>query len=493
MTVRFNGRAPAVDLTALDLEAGAHEWLAERLGTLAPKTTELDALEQASDLTPSQQRLLKNVRAALRHDNVKADPTSVATTNEARDQNPVFFMRNARVAHGEPEDVVRTRFAMPEGLWGHEHALEAFVRVAKDWVSEARLTPAMLALGGDVGHGKDQAVATLAHSLFEGGVHHVSLQGLQDRDADSLFSGALSIDELKKLAKKKVIHVTGMDNLLKNAPAIARGLQERLLARRGEDAFADVVWVFDYDAARITPGTIAGSLGAVGARCISAKTEFERLDAPTMQRYALARLPQLLDTTALRNVRIDFDGEALELLGQALATPHAPLDELDARLLRLILTHLDTQTSVDRGRGTSIRVSLAPEMSDAARADMIANLVSTQPDLIAAESLFNVRETGRSQTQTLRDALQDTLWQAYQASEKHPELEQLLGEIIPLVSQRIGADTLELITADEISSLLTALASIGTPVAETEGKSLEERTFALMSALVAFAPVPEAS
>src|SRR5438105_14654736 len=91
--------------------------------------------------------------------------------------------------YGEPPALQKLRKDLQGGLWGQPEAEEGFVRLHKDTLSPARRTPPVLAIAGDVGHGKDQALAAYGRSVFGEGhrVVSVDLHDVLDRDFGVMF------------------------------------------------------------------------------------------------------------------------------------------------------------------------------------------------------------------------------------------------------------------------------------------------------------------
>ncbi len=400
-------RAITLRLDDYPLRPEDSAWLSEKLGSDTPTFAALDKLMLSGTLSDDERKIIIGLQRAVRGEQ-RAMPGGVALHKDgvtAVDTVAALTTQLAMSPAGEPELLQKLRAHMPEGLWGHEAELEAFMRLAKDHVSEARLTPAVMSLVGEVGHGKDQAIEKLAELVCaeKPAVITVDMAGVSDRDVEAIFGeGApLFIGELKKhaAAKSAIVRIVNADDLRTRAPKVCRALTERLLARRGEEAFAALPYVFDFNqAASESPRQLmVNALGAPGNRVLSATSTFEHLDADTMARYAQAVLPKILSARGLRGLTIELDGEALSALGRALATPHAPMDELEHRLLRLVLTHIDTQTSLRDAGDVVVRASVHPGLviNQTAFEQLIADLHTPAPDLFAAEQLFLLQRVAK--------------------------------------------------------------------------------------------------
>jgi WD domain, G-beta repeat len=405
--------AQTVDLTTFELQEADATWLQERLGTQTPKTTEIDALidgleKAASDPeTTARLRLARAIKDAI-IGGQKTLPGAVTVSKDgaaARDGVGQAWQALAKTAVGEPAQVTRVRDGIGAALWGHESEVESFCRWAKDHVSTARLTPAVLALSGDPGHGKDGALVAFAKLIGKAttDIRSVDFSRVKDSDLPLLFGeeGPLSIKDLKSKAVTPglVVRLSGLDNLEQRAPAIAQALNQRLLARRGEALFAAIPYVLDFDHTSASPRALVNAaLGQAGNRVISAESTFAHLDGPTMARYATELfIPRLLSARGLSDITVNWEPDALSLLGEMLATPLAPLDEIEHRLLRFVLTHIDTQEFERKDAVVSGRISpaFAGNEGEPARIEMTAKMQAAGADLVAAEKVFWMPVVGK--------------------------------------------------------------------------------------------------
>ena len=456
-------QAVQIDLRDLELAPKSEAWLAAQLGTLKPTLTQLDTLEFGERLDDEQARVLKQVRSALQHisHNVAASASS-----QGAPAHEVFALRTPRKLHGEPELVTDVRNGMPAALCGQERHLEAFCRLAKDFASEARLTPPVLVLAGDPGHGKDQAVAGLTPLLLgeKAKVHKVSLESVTDADTDRLFDGPLSRSTIAQGKVPQLVHITGLDGLATRAPKVSLKLQELLIA--GFEA-KDKRFPFVLDFNAPAKGTsiqsaLKGAVASAGARVTSAVAVFDRLGDAAMRTYAISRLAEILEAPSMNGVKLDFDDAALETLGHALVTPHAPLDELDARLLRLVLTQIDTQR-LDPTEPMSALVTPSTSLDENSRRAIVDNLHTDEPDLIAAESLLDVRVYARGDQANARHELESGLWELAESARTFDRnhdygrvieaLDMALLGMLPHVAARFQRGELDLLSHSELEQL----------------------------------------
>ncbi len=390
--------APTVDLATYAIDDASMQWLEDRLGSRAPKVSAVDSLAQSS-LAPHERRfmdeLLKAVRGGGRNVTV-----SVTQTGATEAQRAGFMQATLHPKSREPGLVGQVRNAVEAVLWGQENNLDAFCAVARDHASVTRTLAAVLVLGGSRGHGKVEALAALANGLYaktdkgkaRPAVHVVDLSTATDATAAALFEadGALGESTLDRLVDHSVVCISGANDLQARAPQVAQRLQGLLMTARSSADYRSLVYAFDFD--QLDCGsvlqTLDKALGPVGTRVASAYAHFGDLGASTMQRYCLARLPSLLQSKALGNVSVDLDDAALSILGAALATPHMPLEELDARVYHLVMSHLEGADDGTQRCPRRVQMTAAVEADEAA--SIIANLTSPLPDITLARRLLRV-------------------------------------------------------------------------------------------------------
>jgi hypothetical protein len=453
-----------IDPEALELPDDQRQWLTEQLGGM-PTLQQLDwyELEQKSARisNPKNLRMIGAIRMTLSGDLSRHEATrNVSEKGSPAEETSVLALRAAKTATGEAEPLQKLRADLREtGLWGHEKLEDAFVLWAKDHLSPARLSPAVMSIVGDPAHGKDQALTTAARSLLGEKFKEIKVDfaNAQDQDYESFFSGPsapLSVEALKKAGKTGVsIRITGADNLYQQAPKLAQGLNSLLLARKGEPAFVSALWCFDFDvdSSQLPRQKMVDAVGPTGNRLISSEASFSHLDGPTMFRYAELTLPIILKQQGLSRWTLSFDVDARRLLGETLATPHTPLDELEYRLLRFVLTHVDTQTSLDRDAPALLRVGVSPDAmdqgADAKRLlrERISALHQPLANLHEGADLFTVTQIG--------------------VNNEQEEFRQNLAPTFDAVDEALAALASELCFSSSVidqESLDNAVAAVGT-------------------------------
>ena len=401
--------APIIDLATYAIDDASMQWLEDRLGSRKPKASAVDSLARSS-LTPQEQRFMTALLQAMR---AGGRNVAVSVTHEGAGeaQRAGFMQATLHAKTREDEVVGKVRGAVAAVLWGQERHLEAFVLAASDHVSSTRTLPAILVVGGERGHGKTEAVAALADGLHtrpgkvQGRVHDVDLSTVTDASAAALFEedGPLSEKTLRKLVNVGVVCFHGANDLQKRAPQLTLRLQKLLGTARTDADYKSLVYVFDFDQLDGTVvDTMDKALGPVGTYMASDYASFGHLDADTMRRYCLARLPQLLKSKQLGDMRVDFDDAALAIIGAALATPHMPLDSLDARIHQLILNHLDVADDGSKRPPARVQMTVAVDPEEAAA--VIANLTSAVPKLSLARKLLRVEPVVVEETPVVADA-----------------------------------------------------------------------------------------
>ncbi|MBI5507728.1 MAG: hypothetical protein HY903_03130 [Deltaproteobacteria bacterium] len=401
-------KADKVNLADYAIPAGEAAWLKKKLGATF-SFDELDHLAMAQNLTADEKKIVEGMRRSVLG-NTRADQGVVASKDGDAPLSTVVAMtlEKARLPTGELAEQQKLRADMLPALVGHESELESFVQMLKDFRSPARRFPPLMALVGDPAHGKDQAITGYARSVFslQATVHTVNLKG-GDPFAPG---GPLSLPVLQALEKSGgVVRVQGAEGLRASAPAVAAKLGELLTAVKGDPNYVRLNYIFDFDAAPGTNGRqlMVEALDWVGNANLSALASFKHLDGPSMVEYAKRVLPDLLAGDTLGKLKVEFDDQALALLGEALATPHKPLAELEARLLRFVMSKFDTQTSVDRAGGV-LRVSVEPKfaLDNVVRNERLAALHQPLPDLFSGAELFIIYEVAKQKAPTAeRDLL----------------------------------------------------------------------------------------
>lgn len=384
--------APTVDLTAYALDDVSMQWLEDRLGSRRPKVSSVDSLARSA-LAPHELEFMNGLLAVMRAGGRDVS-VSIKQSGAGEAQRAGFMQATLEPKTIEAAQVAQTRRALQGVLWGQERHLEAFCLIPSDIVSPTRKLAPVLVIGGDRGHGQTEAVAALADSLNTGEasarVHAVDLSTATDASAVALFGdeGPLSEKTLRELVNRGVVCFHGANELTRRAPKVAERLQSLLVTPRTDPTFKPLAYVFEFE--QLDPEglvtTMGKALGSVGNRIASSYATFDHLDAATMRRYCDARLPDLIQSKDLGDIRIDLDDKARDVIAAALATPHAPLEDLDERLFQLVLSHVDVANDGSQRRPRAVQVRAAASPEETAR--IVANLTSQFPDLTLARKLL---------------------------------------------------------------------------------------------------------
>lgn len=396
------------------------------VGRLGSNTTieAVDALVTNPALSPIEQSIALAFRRSLTGDLRATD--GVALTKDGVVPLTSFesvTLGAARAPTGATEPERAVRESMAPSLLGHETQLESFVEMARRWRSPMRPRASVMLLVGNRGHGKEQALQEYARQCYgaEARVVDVDLRDIAPNAAAALFGkdGPLSAKTLKrydptfqeeqekdangnpKPAAERfpaVVRLLGVENLKRDKPELARELQRLLLTARGSQDFCNVQFFIDFEqpATNEARKLLLDALDTVAARGVYPTAVFEDLSGKVLGQYAQELLLKGARPEGLGNIIIEFDAAARDLLERALATPHAPLEQLDERLYEFIFAKLDTHTSINR-EGGIVRVSVAPDLATSASAAsaLVTSLHDPLADLALGQQLFVVNEVGR--------------------------------------------------------------------------------------------------
>ncbi len=386
------------------------KWLVEALGTDRPTFDQLDELVLTGSLPRDRLAVLLGIQRSIRGNALAAGGrVAIGAEGPVHSLSDMLRLRNSIVPKGVPEEMTRVHRAIGERLWGHEHLAKDFVRLAKDHLSRTRPTPAVMALIGEPGHGKEQAIELFARALFGEEVEllePIDLADVKDQQVGLLFEdgGPLSAKRLRQIAEsggvvvlKNAHDLSGNGALKDRAPAVMRRLTEMLLAKRDSPLHARLPFVFDFDSslpADRARTLMVEALGTAGAHILTSSAKLEQLDPATMVKYANAAIPEMLAHEEMSKLVVRFDDDALGLLGEVLATPHAPLDWLQHRLQNFVFTHIDTQVTLEREAGGLVEFGINPDLvlRPHRRRELIAALHEETPDLSLGEDLFVVQQ-----------------------------------------------------------------------------------------------------
>ncbi len=389
-------------LTQAGLPKEHARWLRDRL---PPKPSLLDVDRLAADprLSDAERKIIQGMKRTAT-EVVGHGGTSITTDGELVKGSQAYALRAARLPSGELQAEVQMKAELPAYLIGQEKHLGSFVRMTRAFHSTKR-TPPLMVLGGGDGHGKDQALEGFAKHLLgpTARIIEIDLSRYSDAQLKLLFGDGAERGELSTWALQQIqdddaglIRLKGLDDLKKKSPGIVDELMQRLQAVREEPGYAHVAWVLDFDC---PPGTdldekLETALGPAVLRLRAAQTCFDNLDADAMRKYGKAMIDELLDSPGLRGVEIQLSEDAEDLLGEVLATPFAPLKELEARVYAFIFEQFETKGDVPAD--ALVRVDVSDELKDPARKQArIADFHKQRVKLFEADDVFHVAVEGR--------------------------------------------------------------------------------------------------
>lgn len=459
MLTRPKHRQLVIDPGNYGLDQGHVDWLRTRLGESA-SVDDVFELARDTSLSETERRIVAGLERSVLGDlRIAPGVAFGADGKEPIDARKIWTLRGARVPSTAKTEDGRFKEAMEPYLIGQKGMLRDFEKFRTACNGLTGRTPPMMVLGGDAGHGKDQALDGFAQAMFgeDARVITVDLTNVTDAMVDELFgeggrSGELSTWALQEVEdyKKGVVRLTGLDNLKDRAPQIAQKLVEQMGTQRGEQGHAWVPFILDFDVAPKTNlrTMVTDALGPAAARMRSAQGEAQHLGEEAMLQYVDALLPELLAQPGLSKLRLEFDQDARQVLGKVLATSHEPLYELEPRLQTLVLSQFDSHQSV--AEDAVMRVHLMPEMKadDIALDRAIAAYQKPDADIFMLPEMFTVDEEGRvadpdahqhllERTEDLVDEALQTANQIYAVAERiAPEY----GDMANLISATNGVE-----------------------------------------------------
>lgn len=424
-------RRPTVDTIDLTdrrfqkLPEEQRSWLAQELGD-KPRFDDISSLLLKPGLTSAQRSILIALRStlvgdmrAVRGRAFNAEGSMSLTDVRAR------TLAAAQAPGGKTELELKVAEELPKSMLGHEDQVPSFVEVARRYQSPARQTAVLMAVVGHEGHGKAEALDAFKSEVLGEEAEVVTIDfreyGSSAAGASSsaaLFGkdGPLSPEALKKRdpayvppppdpddppvepPKPGLIVLKGVEDLLKNNRSIAEGLAKIITNKRTSPDFANLIFVLDFE----RPPTddirqlVIGALGVVGTRHLAASAAFQDLSGDVLMSYAEPLLEGSLAMPGIGKVILEMDEEAEAVLKRALATPHAPLEEMEARLYEFIISKFDTHPNIDRDAAV-LRVSLDPRFTrtPADLEKLIQKLHEPYADLKLGSQLFMVNLVAR--------------------------------------------------------------------------------------------------
>jgi hypothetical protein len=406
------------------------------LRKVLPPDARISDLERVQPQNDPQRRALSALRASIIGD-LRRGPAWVVTEKSATPIGSAaraYTLRTA-IAHGavgsSAETLPGESFdeTLAQHTIGQKHTVPEFVKLAEAFRSSARRLAPLMAIAGPRGHGKENAIQGFAKALFgeTASVVRVDLSTATDNLADLLFGesgtpGDLSEAKLADIQDgrpKAVVHLTGLDNLKTRAPELTKRLLAQLLKTRGDQGYARVNFICDFDTppegGAPAPGTLLqDALGPAARPLPAAKAEFRCLGEEAMLQYADAMIQLLQGGPGLSRLRIELDlgdgdgrPDARAVLGRILATPHQPLEELEERIRQAIFAQFEKDGSANIAADAVMRVHVQPDFARQPQdlEQAITALREPGADLFQIARIFDVPQEGLLADDATRDAL----------------------------------------------------------------------------------------
>lgn len=412
-----------------DLPDADKKWLVETLESSTPHLNDITSALQRSDLSSAQRSILVALRTSL-VGNMRAEQGRAFTAEGAMSLTDVRArtLNAAQAPSGKTELQNRVETQLPLAMLGHEDQVPSFVEFARRYESPARQTWPLMAVVGREGQGKAEALDAFKTAVLGEEAEVVTID-LRDFGAGSpsmpgstavaaLFGdkGLLSTgilkqrdpayepppadpdDDPKEPLKPALIVLKGVEDLKTKNANVADGLAALIGTKRSMPSYANVMIVLDFDkpATEDPRKLVIDSLDKVGIRNLCATAKFDDLGGDELMSYADPIIKSSLAMPGIGNVVVEMDRDAEDALKRALATPHAPLEEMDQRLYEFIISKFDTQTNVNRDDAV-LRVSLDPRFTNnpAALDRLIGQLHEEYADLSLGNQLFVVNVVAR--------------------------------------------------------------------------------------------------
>lgn len=405
------------------------EWLVDAFNSSTPRIGDITSMLQRNDLTNAQRSILVALRKSLVGD-MRAERGRAFTSEGSMSLTEVRArtLKAAQAPSGKTDLQRKVAEELPPSMLGHEDQVAPFVEYARRYQSPARQTLPLMAVVGNSGQGKEQGIDSFKSIVLgeEAEVVTIDLRDFGKAAAmpgttgnTALFGkdGLLSPEVLKTRVEgyepppkqddddedppkvqPAIIVLKGVEGLQKNDPDMAAGLARLIAMKRSMPEYANVMVVLDFetDATEDPRQLVIDAIGAVGSRNLAATAAFKDLGGDELMSYAEPLLKDSLALPGLGNMVVEIDSDAEAALKRALATPHAPLEEMDQRLYEFLISKFDTQTNVDRDAAV-LRVSLDPKFANnpAALDRMIEQLHEPFADLRLGSQLFVVNIVAR--------------------------------------------------------------------------------------------------
>jgi hypothetical protein len=362
-------------------------------------------------LTPEQRELLEGIRDAQISRLRSPAVTHISAEEAGAGAVDAFTLPRGVPLSGESELIRRLRLRLPGSLWGQAQALEPMLTLVKHMESATRQTAPVLYMSGEPHHGQEQALSGLMKTLFDDETPAkrlvIDVSHKTDRDVRDL--AKLFDDELPKLLTpdgrpngviviRKANATASRAALSDRAPDIAGELARRLLRNKGDHGYLPIPWVFDFDTQGNPLEQANEAIGQLGPMIASGPgAQFVHLNGLAMEEYAKVELPRLVDAAGMAGLTLELTERATSVLGEMLATPHAPLLQLRHRLEGYLLEGLMAQTRMARGNGV-FKVDLHPdvlarsdELDERALSGAVAGQHKDVPDISEGAKVFSIK------------------------------------------------------------------------------------------------------
>jgi hypothetical protein len=323
----------------------------------------------------------------------------------------VVTLRAQTAPLGESEDQRAMRAFMKGVSIGQPEAVEPFVKLLDEHNSELRLTPPFMAVIGLPKRGQQQAIEAFAGQAV-GPKAYVPID-LSRTDQDTEVVSALSPALLKQRAlsvkskqhRRLVIHITGLSDAARS-PTVATALKRLLTAREDSKDYVPATFIFEIAAEGDPKEKLIAALDGSGsesswvnAYAVQSHAKFGALDAEAMATYAIGALEDIFQQTralAPHHLSREMAAEVRQALGDALATPHMPLEELRPRLEYLIRSRIKGH-AIQNPKGAVFRLARTPEAEKdpSLQRQLIEGLHKPNADYGQLDKLFWFIETAR--------------------------------------------------------------------------------------------------
>jgi hypothetical protein len=317
---------------------------------------------------------------------------------------------------------------MPAFLIGQESNRDAFQFLVKELLSPTRLHAPAMVLTGTRGHGQDQALEGLSHAVGQNGV-------VVTVDAAQLNSPGEFAAALKEAPTGSIVRIVHVAGLATSKPAIAADIARYISQPKGDKT--SNYYVLDVEVPSTEDARTAA--GAVFNSLVVSTAAFAPLSPTAMEQYCRLRVEHLLQQQGMGHVAVGFGDGVLPLLGELLATTHAPLHDIDTRLNQWLLSAFSTATDVTRDGGiVTVRLTDAGQDKNVVK-DVTEQVRREVAQYDAATPLFSVHETGvfaDTKDNNVEEVGYTTMAALLQLEMQHGDVQTLMKSN-PIVGRRV--------------------------------------------------------